>query len=105
MPPSPYKRTLEIGTWRINPELFLEKYLRLTDDLCWPWLGAQGPQGGLFGCVRNRRPQMTQARRVAYMIRSNQDCDAYEMTMTCHNKQCVNPHHMQLKPNKRLKNG
>jgi hypothetical protein len=96
-----FARTTTIGEWTFNKQLFLGKYT--TDPLtdCWTWLGARGPQGGLFGCLKNNHAQMTQARRISYMIDTNQPLEGQEIRMTCANKLCVNPQHMTVKPMRR----
>ena len=103
MPRKPgHSRNTQYGAWCFNPVLFHKKYIVNEITNCWQWQGAQGPQGALFGCLKNNKGQMTQARRVAYMIEHRQDVQELELRMTCHNKMCVNPQHMSVHKNRKI---
>jgi len=95
-------RTTNCGPWFWNTELFNSKFEKLNVDECWPWQGATGPHGGLFGVNKLKHPQMTQARRIAYMEQFNTDISDHSVRMKCNNRLCVNPHHGLLEPNSRL---
>jgi hypothetical protein len=95
-------RTTHTGLWSYNPELFKKKYIVEEVSGCWIWQGATSPSGALFGCVKNGKPQMTQARRVAYMIETGEDCSHLEFRHRCdHGMLCVNPQHWESFPNRK----
>lgn len=94
-------RTLDthIGEWSWNSALFSTKYEADPNTGCWNWRGAHHKAGGLFGAYKNGSPQMTQARRLAYMAHHNKTIDRRFIYSTCENTNCVNPaHHYDYKP-------
>lgn len=91
------------GQWSWNNESFHDKYVQVNDEDCWIWTGSAGPHGALFGAYKNGSAQMTQARRISWMSHNKEHCEEYQFKMLCHNKMCVNPHHMLPKPNNRRK--
>lgn len=95
-------RTREYGTWRWNDELLWSKVGESDSRGCKVWLGARGPHCGLFGAVRNGRPQMTQARRLLLMSQNHPDMETSSVRMRCNNDYCVNTDHMYTEPNRRL---
>ena len=82
------------GIWSWNQELFDAKVQKGAADDCWSWTGALGPFGGLFGAFKNDKNQMTQARRIAYMIATGREIETKSVRNTCGNKFCMNPAHM-----------
>lgn len=89
-----------IGEWQLNQPLFDSKYWLDDTTGCYQWLGAAGPQGGLFGAKKQLKPRMIQARRVAWMLANNEDITDNEIRHSCHNNMCVNPAHMSKHPKK-----
>lgn len=82
-----------IGEWSWNHQLFSQKYEVNQESGCWEWKGAHHRAGGLFGAYKNDAPQMTQARRIAYMYQHNTPVNGKFLYSTCNNLQCVNPAH------------
>ena len=82
------------GIWSWNQESFDAKVQKGAADDCWSWTGALGPFGGLFGAFKNDKNQMTQARRIAYMIATGREIETKSVRNTCGNKFCMNPAHM-----------
>lgn len=91
------------GVWSWSEISFREKYTETNPLECWIWHGSAGPHGALFGAYKNARPQMTQARRIAWMQHTEQSVEDIALKMTCKNSMCVNPGHMQPGPNQRRK--
>jgi hypothetical protein len=100
--------THTIGTWSWDEALFLNKIdkpepTEANPSPCHTWKGSTGPYGGLFGALRNGAPQMTQARRIAYMMATGHNIeDKGIYAYACMNPNCVNPTHLEARPNRRL---
>lgn len=91
-----------MGAWAWNDKILWSKIeVSLDTRECWLWQGAMSPTGALFGARKNGLAQMSQARRFVWMSENNEDSKPYRITLTCHNQQCVNPHHFELKENNR----
>ena len=82
------------GEWAWNQSLLESKIQDNGPDACWQWLGAMGPYGGLMGAFKNGKPQMTQARRLAYMSATGRDISTKSVRNTCGDKCCMNTAHM-----------
>lgn len=94
-------RTTQYGQWTWNEELFRSKIGTQDEQGCISWLGSTGPHCGLFGAVKNGKPQMTQARRILLMSEGLPDIENKAIRMRCNNTYCMNPMHMFLEENKR----
>mgnify|MGYP003648602029 CR=1 FL=1 len=93
---------VEYGAWGFDKLRLLSKIVPgPTEDSCTTWLGAESPTGALMGAYRGGVQQMTQARRLVWMMENKQDVSPYSVTMTCHNQMCCNPKHFKLKPTNR----
>lgn len=88
------RRTLDVGIWGINPDLFHKKYT-INENGCWIWQGAQGPHGTLFGVAKRGKPAMTQATRVSWMIEHGEIPPGKYIIHGCNHRMCVNPHHLK----------
>jgi hypothetical protein len=87
-----------------SSESYWAKVDKQGKNECWPWLGSQGPQGGLIGIRRQTdsgvKEQMTQSRRVALAEHTGEfplaKAGVYHL---CQNKLCQNPqHYIRHKP-------
>ena len=97
------KRTSTYGTWAWNDQLLQSKVGATINEIgCKQWLGSIGPHTGLFGAVRNGKPQMTQARRVLLMSMGLPNMEESAVRMRCNNEFCVNTDHMFLEGNRRV---
>ena len=90
-----------LGSWAWNSSNFWSKIIKGTEEECWTWLGSQTRYGPLFGASKMHkgvyRQQMTQARRILFaetQLRYLGDREG--VYHTCHNKHCMNPHHLSL---------
>lgn len=93
---------VEYGTWGFDQQRLLSKIVPgPQEDSCTTWLGSQSPTGALMGAWRGGAQQMTQARRLVWMMENKQDVSDYSVTLTCGNQQCCNPQHFLLKPTNR----
>lgn len=97
-PKSRRNLTHQMGPWQWDTNLLNPK-IKPIPGQCHIWTGAQGPQGNLFGAVLEGSPRMTQANRLIYFEATGQDVTNYAVRMTCKNKFCCNPQHMELKTN------
>ena len=91
-----------MGQWTWNSRLLNEKVIRGSDNECWPASNfAQTQHGPLFGVIKNGRRQMSQVCRILYRDWFNIDCEENEVSHKCGNKNCLNPQHWELQPNKK----
>jgi hypothetical protein len=90
--------THHVGEWAWNSPLLHSK-IKVKKG-CWEWLGAKGPSGNLFGAYKNNRPQMTQPNRLLYMEMTDESAADISVYMSCQNKNCCNPAHFEVLPNK-----
>lgn len=90
-----------VGEWTWNTEVLNRKIIETDADKCWSWTGSRGPQTNLFGAKKSGKAQMTQARRILYMDKTNIDCSDVRITMKCKNPYCMNFAHFDVKPNQR----
>jgi len=92
----------EIGVWGWDDARLWSKIeVSLDINECWRYHGAMSPTGALMGAWKNGKQQMTQARRLVYMSHTNEDVSPYAITLSCHNQECCNPNHFELKRNNR----
>lgn len=99
---------VEYGAWGFDAERVKSKIKpgHSADD-CTTWLGAMSPSGALMGAWKKDidtdtyKQQMTQARRLVWMIENKQDASPYSITLTCANQQCCNSRHFIIKPTNR----
>lgn len=99
-----YKHDKFIGLWGWSSSNFWSKIEVGMELDCWTWRGSMGPQGPLFGGSKLQangkyKQQMSQARRFlfaehnGYWLATRQG-----VYHTCHNKNCMNPYHLSLEP-------
>lgn len=88
--------------WAWNSSNFWSKIVKLSDSECWTWRGSNSPYGPLFGAMKLQttgvyKKQMTQARRILFAEVHGRTLNQREGVFhTCHNKHCMNPHHLSL---------
>jgi len=93
---------VEYGEWGFHTNKLKAKIVPgLTEDDCTTWLGSKSPTGALMGAYRGGLQQMTQARRLVWIMENKQDVSNYSVTLTCGNQMCCNPKHFKLKPTNR----
>lgn len=91
-----------VGAWAWNRATLWQRIIAAGEDECWAWRGSTTPWGNIFGAYKNNHAQMTQANRLIWMTLHQEDIDSASVKMTCHNRFCSNPSHMELVPyNKR----
>ena len=95
----------ELGSWAWNDLRLWSKIDQEPDENgCLNWQGSMSPTGALMGAWKNSERQMTQARRLVVMSKTNEDITPYRVTLTCHNQRCCNFQHFELKENYRQNN-
>ena len=79
------------------------KYVdRRDESQCWPWLGSGVDGYGTLGLGAGRRGRKVLAHRVSWEIfhgkpiPTNDEYHGVVVRHTCHNRSCVNPHHLVL---------
>lgn len=94
---------VEYGIWGFNKRRLLSKIRPgLTENSCTKWIGSMSPSGAIFGAWKHgQTQQMTQARRLVWMLVNDEDVSPYRVTMTCGNQKCCNPRHFEIKPTNR----
>jgi len=83
-----------------NENLFVKKVKRLfpimfkglTDSDCWKWGGRAA-----FTLKVDGKLLSSSLRRIAYVAFKGEIPEYHEVKMTCKNKDCVNPAHMETK--------
>jgi len=78
---------------RTLAERFWEKVDVRSDDECWPWLGGR-IRGGTGTVYYNGH--WVSAHHVAYLLNGGMLPSGARIGRLCHNKLCVNPHHLFL---------
>lgn len=99
---------VEYGHWGFDAERVKSKIKPgQTDNDCTIWLGSMSPSGALMGVWKKDldsgeyRQQMSQARRLVWMMENKQDASPYSITLSCANQQCCNFRHFVVKPTNR----
>lgn len=102
-----YKHDKFIGVWSWSSTNFWSKIIKGDENACWTWTGSNSPYGPLFGASKQKKDggykqQMTQARRILFAEHYGRSLDSREgVYHTCHNKNCMNPHHLSLELQRR----
>ena len=102
-----YKHDKFIGVWSWSSANFWSKIQKGDENACWTWTGSTSPYGPLFGVCKQKKDgkykqQMTQARRVLFAEHHGRSLGPREPVYhTCHNKNCMSPHHLSLELQRR----
>ena len=102
-----YKHDKFYGDWSWSSSNFWSKIIKGDENECWTWTGSNSPYGPLFGGTKLNKQgkfkqQMTQARRILFAEHYGRALGPREgVYHTCHNKNCMNPHHLSLKLQRR----
>ena len=93
----------EVGQWGWDDNRLWSKIDKNPDhNGCHNWQGAMSPSGALMGAWKiDGHQQMTQARRLVFMSKTNEDVTPYQVRLKCANQACCNPEHFELKKNYR----
>lgn len=99
---------VEYGVWGFDAERVKSKIKPgQTEYHCTSWSGSMSPTGALMGAWKKDldndvyKQQMTQARRLVWMMENKQDVTPYSITLICANQECCNPRHFVVKPTNR----
>jgi hypothetical protein len=102
-----YKHDKFYGLWAWSSVNFWSKVEQGMELDCWSWTGSNSPYGPLFGASKIKKDgkykqQMTQARRILFAEHNGRSLGTRESVYhSCHNKHCMNPHHLSLEPKRR----